>query len=287
LIGYKNPHLFDDEEIRQAEQVAGQIALGLYKQKLLDEVRAYNQELEQRVQERTADLEAKNKELETFTYSVSHDLKAPLRGIDGYSRLLLEDHASRLDPEGLAFLQTIRRATTQMNQLIEDLLSYSRLERRNLTEATVDLKNLVDQIIRERKLDIESKNIHVKVDVPPQFVKIDGKALEQALRNVMDNAIKFASPDRVPEILIQLLSEDGKYILKVQDNGIGFDMKYHDKIFDIFQRLHLSETYPGTGIGLALVKKAMQRLGGTSWATSELDQGSTFYLEFSGSKEND
>ena len=125
------------------------------------------------------------------------------------------------------------------------------------------------------------------MDVPDSYVKIDEKALEQALRNILDNAIKFSSPERQPEISIWLLSETGKYILKVQDNGIGFDMKYHDKIFDIFQRLHLSESYPGTGIGLALVKKAMQRVGGTCWATSEVGKGSTFYLEFSGEEAND
>ena len=250
-------------------------------------MRTYNQELEKRVQERTADLETKNKELETFTYSVSHDLKAPLRGIDGYSRLLMEDHASKLDPEGLAFLQTIRQATTQMNQLIEDLLSYSRLERRTLTVGKVDLKHLVEQILHERELDIKKKKVQIKLDVPESFVKIDEKALEQALRNILDNAIKFSSPERQPVISIWLLSEKGKYILKVQDNGIGFDMRYHDKIFDIFQRLHLSESYPGTGIGLALVKKAMQRIGGTSWATSEVGKGSIFYLEFSGEEEND
>ncbi len=164
----------------------------------------------------------------------------------------MEDHGAKLDPEALAFLHTIRQATTQMNQLIEDLLSYSRLERRTLTVAHVDLKKLIEQIIQERKLEIEKKNIRIHMDVPVCFVNIDQKAIEQALRNILDNAIKFNSPDREQEISILLLSETGKYILKIQDNGIGFDMKYHDKIFDIFQRLHLSESYPGTGIGLAL-----------------------------------
>ena len=287
LIGFTKKHKFLEDDITQAEQVAAQIALGLYKQKLLDEVRIYNQELEKRVAERTADLEAKNKELETFTYSVSHDLKAPLRGIDGYSRLLMEDHSDRLDPEGLSFLMTIRQATIQMSQLIEDLLSYSRLERRALTANQVNLHYLIEEILRERKDDIEHKNIKVIFDVPEDELRIDEKALEQAVRNLVDNAIKFTSSEEKPIIEIRLKSEASKYILIVKDNGIGFDMKYHDKIFDIFQRLHLAEDYPGTGIGLALVKKAMHRIGGKAWAESQPGKGSTFYLEFSGEMIND
>jgi PAS domain S-box-containing protein len=287
LIGFDQSHKFLEEEIVHAEQVAAQIALGMYKQKLMDEVRSYNLELEKRVAERTSDLEVKNKELETFTYSVSHDLKTPLRGIDGYSRLLLEDHTNQLDDEGKLFLNIIRQATTQMNQLIEDLLSYSRLERRSLTNDYVNLKALVNHILLERKGELDKKNIHVILDVPDLKARIDEKALEQALRNLVDNAIKFSSSNRKPVLDISLINREGKYILKVRDNGIGFDMKYHEKIFDIFQRLHLAEEYPGTGIGLALVKKAMQRLGGTSWAESTPGNGSTFYLEFPGDNAND
>jgi PAS domain S-box-containing protein len=282
LIGYDNPHLFEEDEMLQAEQVAAQIALGLYKQKLMDEVRIYNQELEQRVMERTADLEAKNKELETFTYSVSHDLKAPLRGIDGYSKLLLEDHAEQLDEEGMSFLQTIRQATLQMNRLIEDLLSYSRLERRAFNNDKVNLLSLVNHILLERQNDLATRGIAVHKDVADIWVNLDEKAMEQALRNLVDNAIKFTTDQSNPSIEIGLKSDTGKYILFVKDNGIGFDMKYHEKIFDIFQRLHLAEDYPGTGIGLALVKKAMQRLGGRAWAESAPGSGSTFYLEFPG-----
>jgi signal transduction histidine kinase len=287
LIGYDNDHQFLEDDISRAEQVAGLIALGLFKQKLVDEVRLNNLELEKRVAERTEDLEIKNKELETFTYSVSHDLKAPLRGIEGYSRLLMEDHGSQLDPEGQEFLATIRQATNQMSRLIEDLLSYSRLERRQLKNDQVDLCTLVENILRERQNEIKQKDIQVVMDVPAGLVQLDERALEQALRNLVDNAIKFTSPDRKPVIEIRLKSEAGKYILSVQDNGIGFDMKYHEKIFDIFQRLHLAEDYPGTGIGLALVRKAMQRLGGRAWAASEPGTGSTFYLEFSGEIRND
>ncbi len=280
LIGFDEDHNFADDEVFKAEQVAGQVALGMYKHRLLDEIRTSNQELEHRVAERTADLEAKNKELETFTYSVSHDLKAPLRGIEGYSRLLIEDHADQLGDEAISFLQTIRSATNQMNQLIEDLLSYSRLERRALTSDKLDLKYMVDHLIKERQADIDDRPLQIMNEIPSIFIQVDQRAIDQALRNLLDNAIKFTRNQNQPKIHFSLTTNLDTYIISVSDNGIGFDMKYRERIFDIFQRLHLADDYPGTGIGLALVKKAMQRIGGKAWATSKVGQGSTFYLEF-------
>jgi PAS domain S-box-containing protein len=283
MIGFVENHSFTVDEMNRAEQVAGQIALSMYKVKLLEEVRNSNIQLENRVADRTADLESKNRELETFTYSVSHDLKAPLRGIDGYSRMLLEDHASQLDAEGLSFLNKIRLATKQMNQLIEDLLSYSRLERRALTSDRVDIHDMVCNLLLERKEDISRNNIEMIEVVPPMSISIDGKAVEQALRNLIDNAIKFSSGNVHPMIKVSCLPVEGNStILSVEDNGIGFDMKYCDRIFDIFQRLHLPEEYPGTGIGLALVKKAMLRIGGRVWAESRSGEGAKFYLEIPG-----
>ncbi len=280
MIGFSGDHKFTDDEIQRAEQVAGQIALAMFKVELFQEVQSSNIKLEKRVAERTEDLEAKNKELETFTYSVSHDLKAPLRGIDGYSRLLIEDHSSQLDEEGRTFLKTIRAATGQMNQLIEDLLSYSRLERRSITKEAVDAIKLVENLVLERKDDFRRNNIDLVLEIAPVEIFIDRKAIEQALRNLLDNAIKFSSGNANPRICINLSSShDDKYVLFVEDNGIGIDMKYSEKIFDIFQRLHLPEEYPGTGIGLALVKKAMQRIGGRVWVESVQGVGSKFYLE--------
>lgn len=283
LIGYKDDHSYTVDEMKRAEQVAGQIALSMYKVKLLEEVRNNNVLLENRVAERTADLESKNHELETFTYSVSHDLKAPLRGIDGYSRLILEDHSSQLDAEGLEFLHTIRQATKQMNQLIEDLLSYSRLERRALSKESIDIQGLVKSLLLERSEDIHSNHIDIIEEIPPVSISVDGKALEQALRNLIDNAIKFSSGNAHPVIKVSgSLDSGNSTILCVEDNGIGFDMKYSDRIFDIFQRLHLPEEYPGTGIGLAIVRKAMIRLGGKVWAESQPDAGAKFYLDIPG-----
>lgn len=280
LLGYNSDHEFTESEVIEASQVADQVALGLFKQKLLDEIQKSNLELENRVAERTADLEAKNKELETFTYSVSHDLKAPLRGIEGYSKLLVEDHAGQLDEEGLAFLNTIRSATNQMSRLIEDLLSYSRLERRSLTNDKVNIADMVTNLLNERKRDIQQRKIRVVNQIPDEWVVFDQQAMNQALRNLIDNAIKFLRPESSPEIVFSLTSKSDVDILSISDNGIGFEMKFNEKIFDIFQRLHLADDYPGTGIGLALVKKAMQRMGGRVWAESEPGKGSTFYLEF-------
>ncbi len=244
-----------------------------------ESLRRLNDELEQRVAERTAQLEARNHELETFTYSVSHDLKAPLRGIDGYSRLLLEDYADKLDEEGRGFLHTVRKATMQMGQLIEDLLAYSRLERRPLQPGQLNPRLLVETLLAERDPEIQTRNVAVSMDVPNLAVLADPDGLAMALRNLLDNALKFTKNTTQPILIIGGRETETSCIIWVQDNGVGFDMKFHNRIFDIFQRLHRAEDYPGTGIGLALVYKAMQRMNGRAWATSEVGQGATFYLE--------
>ncbi len=244
-----------------------------------DVLRQISEDLERRVAERTAELQAKNRELETFTYSVSHDLKAPLRGIDGYSRLLLEDHAQRLDDEGRRFLGIIRGAVAQMNTLIDDLLAYSRLERRSLAPVSVDPRQLVEELVSERAEEIRASGAVVRVDVAPDALLVDPEGVAQAVRNLLDNALKFSRHARPPTVEVAGVAGDAVYALRVRDNGIGFDMKYHDHIFGIFQRLHRVEEYPGTGVGLALVAKAARRMGGRAWAESAPGQGATFHLE--------
>ena len=238
-----------------------------------------NAELEERIAARTAALDAKTRELEAFAYSVAHDLKAPLRGIDGYSRLLLEDHKDQLDDEGRSFLNTIQASADEMNQLIQDLLDYSRLERRELNPHRLELQPLVRALVEQKQHEIVDRDIDFHVTVNGGYVMADANGLSQALKNYIDNAVKFTRDVAEPTVEIGSRETPGGYLLWVRDNGIGFDMKYHDRIFNIFQRLNHSEDYPGTGIGLAIVRKAMERLGGRAWAESEPGRGATFYLE--------
>ncbi len=244
-----------------------------------EEIHQLTRDLENRVNERTLELMARNKELETFTYTVSHDLKAPLRGMDGYSKLLLEDHSSNLNPEGQFFLSSIRKAAEQMNLLIDDLLQYSRLERRVLSKAVVDLDSLIETMISEHESEINLHKITIELDLKCRQISTDVEGLVFALRNLLDNAIKFSGQSRDPKIRISTKEKSGNCIICVEDNGIGFDMKYKDKIFEIFQRLHRAEDYPGTGIGLAIARKVMDRIGGRVWGKSEPGKGAKFYLE--------
>ncbi|SCY44608.1 hypothetical protein SAMN05216420_106129 [Nitrosospira sp. Nl5] len=236
-----------------------------------------NTDLEFKVGERTAQLLAKSKELESFCYSVSHDLRAPLRGIDGYSRLLLEDYYEQLDEEGRNFLKNVRAATQQMTDLIEDLLAYSKLERRAVSTAAIKLSSFVSSLVDQCHRDW--KKARFTVEVGDFYVSVDPDGLAIALRNLIDNALKFSQYAAEPAIEIRAQATGSHCILSVRDNGIGFDMRFYDKIFEIFQRLQRAEQYPGTGIGLAMVHKAMERIGGRVWAESQLGAGAVFYLE--------
>ena len=278
-LGARTPYYFTPEHEEIILEVANQVAIAFQQSRLYEQIEQANIELEQRVAERTAQLEAKNHELETFTYTVSHDLKAPLRGIDGYSRLLLSDYMDLLGDEGRSFLQNIRIATDQMNQLIDDLLAYSRLEWLPFQSNMINVKQIVESLVAEHSADILVVGATVTVALPDILVSADSDGLIMALRNLLGNALKFSSQTEQPLISINGRETENSCILWVQDNGIGFDMKYHDRILQMFQRLHRIEQYGGTGIGLAIVNKSMERMGGRVWAESELGKGSTFYLE--------
>ncbi len=244
-----------------------------------EELSRLNADLELRVKMRTSELEAVNKELETFTYSVSHDLKAPLRGIDGYSKLLSDIYKANLNEEARRFIDTIRNSTLQMNHLIDDLLDYSRLERSHLSIGRIKIKDLIQSLLSIYNAEIESRSIQVNAEISDIEIIADLKGLTIAIRNLIENAIKFTKGNVNPFIQIKLEEHNLSWIISIRDNGIGFDMQYHKKIFEIFQRLQRVEDFPGTGIGLAMVTKAMQRMNGKVWAESAPGMGSTFYLE--------
>jgi PAS domain S-box-containing protein len=245
-----------------------------------EQLRQINQELEHRVAERTEQLREANRELEAFSYTVSHDLKAPLRGIDGYSQLLEEEFAQQLGEEGRQFIGRIRRGVQQMGELINDLLDYARLERRDMVRHPVDVSALVRDVVDAYGADVDRYRAQVRLDLAPMTLPLDRDGMAMVLRNLVGNALKFSRGRDTPMVEIGSRSESGRHLLWVRDNGTGFDMQYHDRIFGIFQRLHRAEEYPGTGVGLALVSKAMQRMGGRVWAESAPGQGATFFLEF-------
>ncbi|OOG80124.1 hypothetical protein B0E41_21315 [Hydrogenophaga sp. A37] len=239
-----------------------------------------NQELERRVAERTEQLSQANQELEAFSYSVSHDLKAPLRGIDGYSQLLVDEYGPRLDEEGRQFVHRIRQGVQRMGALISDLLEYSRMERRDMALEPVALLPLVQQILESHEADIRRDGVRLQLDMESFTLPLDREGIAVVLRNLIGNALKFSRGRTPPMVVIGTRSEAGRRILWVRDNGVGFDMKYHDRMFGIFQRLHRAEDFPGTGVGLALVAKAVHRMGGRVWGESTLGEGATFFLEF-------
>lgn len=257
-----------------------------YQKQVEEALQQLNADLEKRVAERTDELNVLNQSLESFVYSVSHDLKAPLRGVEGYSRLLQEDYGDRLDDEGRLFINNIRAGVRRMNELINDLLAYSRMERCQLESGTLDLTVLVHQALEECAADIAEHRIEIAADLPPLITRGDRDGLVVVLRNLLGNAIKFSKHSPHPRIEFGAGRDDHQVTLWIRDNGIGFDMKYNHRIFEIFERLHRLEDYPGTGIGLALVKKAMQRMGGQVWAQSAPGEGAAFYLQLPAVQEN-
>lgn len=241
------------------------------------DVRRLNEELEQRVRARTAELEAANRELEAFSYSVSHDLRAPLRSIDGFSQLLLEDHGEALNEEARSYLDRVRAASGRMGQLIDDLLSLARVSRSALQAADVDLSDAATAVIAELRAAQPERHVTTRI-ATGLHTHGDPVLLRLVLDNLIGNAWKYSSKTKGAVIEIGAQQEERATIFFVRDNGAGFDMAYADKLFGPFQRLHAAKDFDGTGIGLATVQRILERHGGRIWAEAAVGRGATFYF---------
>ena len=269
------------EDLSRFEAIAAQLTIAIRRKQALREselkYRNLSEQLEEKVGERTQELEVANKELESFSYSVSHDLRAPLRAMDGFSRILMKDYSSELSDEGQGYLKRVSDNAKQMGQLVDDLLAFSRLGRAEMRKQPFAPDELARQVLTE--LTATGKNGHAKVSIGelPECYG-DPSLLKQVYANLLSNALKFTSKRTDAEIEVGFEQFDAEDVYFVKDNGAGFDMAYADKLFGVFQRLHSPEDYEGTGVGLAIVNRVVERHGGRVWAEAEVEKGATFFF---------
>ncbi|WP_457289592.1 sensor histidine kinase [Pedobacter sp. UYP24] len=262
-----------EKELRAAELIVANEEL----KKAEDNVRKLNDELEQKVIERTAQLESVNKELESFSYSVSHDLRAPIRAIDGYTKIIIEDYSDKFDEDGLKILKSIINNSKKMGQLIDDLLAFSKLGRKQVAFLEIDMMKLVSSVREELMFGAGENVPKFKIGALPA-ASGDQALIKQVWINLISNAIKYSKYKENTTIQIDSYTKGNQIVYSVKDEGAGFDMAYYDKLFGVFQRLHSQAEFEGTGIGLAIVQKIVSRHNGSVWAESILTKGTCFYF---------
>jgi len=228
---------------------------------------------------RTSELEAVNRELETFSYSVSHDLKSPLRAVDGFAALLEQDYSGKLDAEGKRLLRVIRGGARTMGQLINDLLEFSLMNRKAMIKNNVNMNKLVREVWAGFEHDLKGRNVNIDIGNLPEIFG-DAAMLREVVANLLANSVKFTRQKKAAVVKVGASVENNENVFSIRDNGVGFDMTYKDKLFNVFQRLHAVDEFEGTGIGLALVQRIIHRHGGRVWAEGKVGDGAVFWFSF-------
>jgi light-regulated signal transduction histidine kinase (bacteriophytochrome) len=267
-----------EKRTRELKIANEQLQLDVIERKKAEEqIKKLNEELEQKVIERTAQLEASIKELEGFTYSVSHDLRAPFRHIIGFAELLKERASQSLDEESMHYLDVISDSTKKLGRLLDDILDFIRIGRTEMAKSKVSFDRLIKEVIDKMENETKGRDIVWKIDHLPE-VYGDPDMFREVLVNLISNALKFTGPRPQAIIEIGCTSDDHEEVFYVRDNGVGFDMQYVKKLFGVFHRLHRPDEFKGTGIGLANVRRIIERHGGRNWAEGKVNEGATFYF---------